>query len=295
MKKRLILFFISLMFIPHIIYSWDSTAAKFYPLAVGNLWSYNYKSYQNPLGCSIAANQYNYIVRITLDTLMPNGKRYYKLTGGGTYYHRIDSASMNVYQFGQGNSECLVDSLLARMNNSYITCNNFPRSVVDTNLVLFAGQMRRTKQIAVFAGNRRLMEGMGLYNDYYCELGSGYNKTLNGCIINGIQYGEILGVEPISNEIPADFKLEQNYPNPFNPTTKIRFSVPLYKGGERGIHAKLSVFDILGREIQILVNEALKPGKYEIEWDASAYSSGIYFYRFLTNEFSEIKKMILIK
>ena len=223
------------------------------------------------------------------------GSLNYKFSGGGVYYHRIDSASMNVYQFGPGNSECLVDSLLARMNNSYYSCLNIVRFVTDTNLVLFAGQMRRTKQIQVFAGNRRLMEGMGLYSDYYCELGSGYDKTLNGCIINGIQYGVILGVEPIGSIVPDKFKLHQNYPNPFNPITKIRFSVPLYKGGERGIHTKLSVYDILGGEIQILVNEALKPGKYEIEWNASAYSSGIYFYRFLTNEFSEIKKMILIK
>lgn len=225
---------------------------------------------------------------------MPNGKRHDKFTGNGTYYHRIDSASMNVYQF-LGGGECLIDSLLARKNNIYIACYNEYRNVIDTSLVFFAGQMRRTKHIAVHAGTRKLMEGIGLFSDYYCELCSGYNKTLNGCIVNGIQYGEILGVELISNEIPADFKLEQNYPNPFNPTTKIRFSVPLYKGGERGIHAKLSVFDILGRETQILVNEALKPGKYEIEWNASAYSSGIYFYRFLTNEFSEIKKMILVK
>jgi hypothetical protein len=66
------------------------------------------------------------------------------------------------------------------------------------------------------------------------------------------------------------------------------------KAGETS-NVKLLVYDILGREIAILVNEQLKPGTYEISWDASQYASGIYFYKLMTDEFTEAKKMVLIK
>jgi hypothetical protein len=102
----------------------------------------------------------------------------------------------------------------------------------------------------------------------------------------------LVGVKPVSNEIPSEFSLSQNYPNPFNPVTIINYELPITS------YVKLSVYDILGREVAVLVNPAdagLKPGTYEVEWDASNYPSGIYFYKLETNEFSETKKMMLIK
>jgi hypothetical protein len=101
---------------------------------------------------------------------------------------------------------------------------------------------------------------------------------------------------------PTSFQLNQNYPNPFNPTTKIKFSIPpgqfpLNKGGgdSRGLFVKLIIFDILGRSVATLVNKNLNPGSYEVEWNASSYASGVYFYKLETAGFSQIKKMILIK
>jgi len=99
----------------------------------------------------------------------------------------------------------------------------------------------------------------------------------------------LIGITPISSEIPRDFSLSQNYPNPFNPTTRIRFGLPDES------FTKLVLYDLLGREVTILVNEELKPGSYEIQWNASNYPSGIYFYKLITNSFSEAKKMVLIK
>jgi hypothetical protein len=98
--------------------------------------------------------------------------------------------------------------------------------------------------------------------------------------------------------IPEKFSLFQNYPNPFNPTTKIRFSIaPLMRGvGEaRGVFTSLKVFDLLGKEIQTLVNEQLAPGTYEVTFDGSNYSSGIYFYKLQTEGFINTKRMILLK
>lgn len=113
--------------------------------------------------------------------------------------------------------------------------------------------------------------------------------------------GGSIGITTISNETPDRYALSQNYPNPFNPVTKIRFSLPnTSEGGTQAI--KLIIYDILGREIATLVNEKLKPGTYEVDWDANAFASGVYFYSLIvgdnTNnwgEFVETKKMILIK
>lgn len=100
----------------------------------------------------------------------------------------------------------------------------------------------------------------------------------------------ILGNPPA---IPLEYKLYQNYPNPFNPKTTIQYSIP------NGEHVILKVYDILGNEIAILINEEKSPGKYELTWDASSIanqlSSGVYFYRMQAGNFIETKKMILVK
>ncbi len=110
-----------------------------------------------------------------------------------------------------------------------------------------------------------------------------------------IKYSQLLGIQPISSETPNKFSLSQNYPNPFNPSTIIRFAVPLNKGGNRGLFVLLKIYDILGSEVTTLVNEKLQPGKYEINFDVSKYSSGVYYYKLSAGDFIETKKMILIK
>jgi hypothetical protein len=89
--------------------------------------------------------------------------------------------------------------------------------------------------------------------------------------------------------IPEKYDLKQNYPNPFNPVTKISFDLP-----KQGF-VSLRIYDVLGREIRTLVNEVKAPGVYNIDFDASTLSSGVYFYKLETNGFSDIKKMMLIK
>jgi len=130
-----------------------------------------------------------------------------------------------------------------------------------------------------------------VYVTGYCYgFGTGYDYGT-------IKYSQSIGIQPTSSEIPKSYSLSQNYPNPFNPVTKIRFSIPLSRGvsadGGRGV--LLQVYDILGREITVLVNEQLKPGTYEVEFDGSNYPSGVYFYTLNANEYKESKKMILLK
>lgn len=98
-----------------------------------------------------------------------------------------------------------------------------------------------------------------------------------------------IGISTISSEIPSEFNLHQNYPNPFNPVTNIRFEVPKSK------HVKLSVYDVLGREITTLVNSELIPGIYEVQFHGGNLSSGIYFCQLTSENFISVKKMIVVK
>ncbi len=101
--------------------------------------------------------------------------------------------------------------------------------------------------------------------------------------------GNVIGIININSEIPDNFSLSQNYPNPFNPSTKIRFELP------KGSFTKLIIYDVSGKEIETLVNENLHAGVYEYEWNGISLPSGIYFYKFSADNFSETKKMVLIK
>lgn len=99
--------------------------------------------------------------------------------------------------------------------------------------------------------------------------------------------------DQLNNHLPKEFKLEQNYPNPFNPITKIKFNIPSVGTGLA--LSVLKVYDILGNEVATLVNEEKPAGSYEVNFDASGLSSGIYFYRLKAGSFIETRKMILIK
>ncbi|MCX7877400.1 MAG: T9SS type A sorting domain-containing protein [Ignavibacteria bacterium] len=99
----------------------------------------------------------------------------------------------------------------------------------------------------------------------------------------------IVGMHSNNSEIPSQFELKQNYPNPFNPFTNIRFDLP------KESYVRLVIYDILGRVVSVLADEKLRAGEYRVNWDATKYSSGIYFYRLTTDSYSETRKMIVSK
>jgi hypothetical protein len=102
-------------------------------------------------------------------------------------------------------------------------------------------------------------------------------------------YSFPVGITPVNSEIPEEFSLSQNYPNPFNPATDIKFSIP-----KKGF-TKLTVYDAVGRTRAVLYNGVLSAGTYNYDFDASQLASGIYFYKLESNEFSQTRKMVLIK
>ena len=97
------------------------------------------------------------------------------------------------------------------------------------------------------------------------------------------------GIDPVSNTTAAEYELSQNYPNPFNPVTSIKFTVP--KDGK----VSLKIYDILGKLVSTYVDGFLNAGSYNAQFDGSGYASGIYFYTLSTKNFTETKKMHLIK
>jgi hypothetical protein len=99
----------------------------------------------------------------------------------------------------------------------------------------------------------------------------------------------IVGINDFLNSLPTEHTFYQNFPNPFNPATTIRYEIP-----ERSI-VTIKIYDVLGSEMAILVNEEKPAGYYNTEFDASELPSGIYFYRLQAGSFVETKKMVLMK
>ena len=96
-------------------------------------------------------------------------------------------------------------------------------------------------------------------------------------------------VEEESNDIPTEFLLSQNYPNPFNPVTTIEFGIP-----EKG-NIRLSMLNILGEEIKVLLNEEKEVGYHSVDFNGSDLPSGVYFYQLKAGSFVETKKMVLLR
>jgi hypothetical protein len=115
--------------------------------------------------------------------------------------------------------------------------------------------------------------------------------------------GNPTSVINVDDIVPREYRLFQNYPNPFNPSTRIRFSVRGLGFEESGSGftvqgsrlVTLKVYDLLGREVATLVNENLQPGSYEVTFDASGLPSGVYFYRLRAGEFTQTKRMVLMR
>ena len=116
-------------------------------------------------------------------------------------------------------------------------------------------------------------------------------------IYSGFWYANqtLVGVND-ENLVPNVFQLYQNYPNPFNPSTTIKYSIPSNLNSSKdGALVTLKIYDLLGREVELLVNEEKFPGFYEVNFNASNFASGIYLYRIKANNFVVTKKMILLK
>ncbi len=131
------------------------------------------------------------------------------------------------------------------------------------------------------------------YEDKYipsCPTSGDYNLTANAIVSGVMDYmGIVTSLEDMTNVSPTEYELSQNYPNPFNPSTKISWQSPVSSW------QSVKVYDVLGNEVATLVDEYRPAGKFEVEFNSSSLSSGLYFYQLRTADFSQTKKMILLK
>lgn len=115
------------------------------------------------------------------------------------------------------------------------------------------------------------------------------SETVTGRDLVTIKYSKNVGIQNINENIPDNYVMFQNYPNPFNPSTTIKFELP------KTTDVKVAVYDITGKELEVLVNEKLQTGTYQTTWNGERYSSGVYFYKIQTDDFVQTKRMVLIK
>ncbi len=290
------------------INAWDTTAAKFYPLKTGN--TYVFTNYDLAFSCAPTSILGTYRVMIGDIVLKPNSKYYYEFFGWWNLmgfrppywkYQRVDSNSMNVYAYDSTtNGEFLLDSLLGNVN-THFNCQRLnstqPSGWFESSeqmSIFNALRIRRQFQCSapIIAGTYYyLVEGIGFTGYSICEVGSGEEFRLKGCIINGVVFGDttLTPINLINNIVPRQFSLSQNYPNPFNPKTIINYQLPVSG------FVSLKVFDALGKGVTKLVNEKQNAGSYSVEFDADNLSSGIYFYKLETEGYTEIKGMVLLK
>ena len=277
-----------------------------FPLHTGDKFVYYYSYSEWWWGGGGTSGHYNVAYRILKDSTF-NGKRYF-LFNSYPYYSnsytwvRFDTATQSIYAFDSANTcsyyfrEKLIDSLAMTAGSSN-SCSNktYDWSRTDTiyNVIGLTKSFHRYNG----TGNSTLQYnsnfGIIRYEDfsYMGSYGHQYTGTMIGCFINGIKYGDtiVTDIREINKNIPTVIKLSQNYPNPFNPNTKIKFDVT------KSSSVKIVVYDVSGREVQTLVNERLNPGTFETTFDGSQFTSGVYFYKMVTEGYSETRKMLLIK
>jgi photosystem II stability/assembly factor-like uncharacterized protein len=151
------------------------------------------------------------------------------------------------------------------------------------------GRIIKTIDGGISWGLSLLYSGAASLNSvYFSSSLTGYAVGNSGVILKTTN-GGLTGFSETGSEVPKEYSLLQNTPNPFNPVTRIVYELP-----ESGL-IKLKVYDALGKEVETLVNQKQTAGSYSVDFNAASLPSGIYFYKIVTEKFSETKKMILVK
>lgn len=178
------------------------------------------------------------------------------------------------------------------------SCQYSTNNTQKLYMVGFEGLIIKTTNNGATFGYQISSTTVNLHSTFfYLDDMNGFACGDNGTILRTTDGGGAIfptEIKNISHGVAGEYKLEQNYPNPFNPSTNIEFSIPKNVNGELSI-VNLKIYNALGKEIAVLINENLPAGSYSIQWDAKNFSSGTYYYKLSAGEFTETKKMLLIK
>jgi len=277
----------------------------FYPLQVGNKWIYDYTITDwNMNGSSDI-----FFREVLSEKTKQNGKKYFEILEKYIYsditdtvYERIDSVEGKVYRYEVDcpGSEQFIEDLVLEISDStfasrFESCIEHPPTELVSeqgyNLWGFYGMNRNYLSSSLLTSDYNLHSDIGIT---YIKLSDdNYFKTsvIKGMLKDGTVYGDTTLTDIIVcyGGSPTNYNLNQNFPNPFNPTTKITWQSPV-AGNQT-----LKVYDVLGNEVASLVDEYRNAGIYEIDFNASKLSSGVYFYQLKAGDYINFKKMILLK
>jgi hypothetical protein len=298
MNNKKIFCFVLLLFL--FLFADKLTAQNWFPMEVGNRWDYNVTIYTHGGNWSL----FKETARIVGKGNFGTEKEYYFFSSIGIFGHkilRIENDSLYAFII-EDSTECLLLAFNLE-DSTFYSASCLEDSVVylfNTNWNYFGfpdSQQFHGSGYIIYEISKKFgfcssddFVGGGLYEIWY---------HLSGCILSDTTYGVLLDIDELKNDSHIAFQLHQNYPNPFNPSTIISYSIPgtdnPHPGGARGGLVNLKVYDVLGNEIAILVNEEKPAGQYTVEFDGSALTSGIYFYQLRYGSFMETRKMVLMR
>ncbi|MFA5403547.1 MAG: T9SS type A sorting domain-containing protein [Ignavibacteria bacterium] len=221
---------------------------------------YNYNCYEN------SQNEMFRWVNQKLSTTMRNGLDYVLIS-----YYEDDCNNL------QPNWQEVFDSLHVLFPNSKIGIGECGTSINSKKANYINRYYRMNITTPNYIG--------GYFWWYYKQDCIPYSSSLWSVLNNAMT--TLTGT--VNNEIPIEAFLGNNYPNPFNPSTKIDYAIP------KNSFVNIKIYDNLGREVSTLVNELKSAGKYSIDFNANNIAAGVYYYKLTSNNFSEVKKMILVK
>jgi photosystem II stability/assembly factor-like uncharacterized protein len=260
---------------------------SYFPLTVGNKWFFSYGHDQ----------VIRYKMEVEKDTILDDDYSYAKLN----YYWKNNEGNFELdtegYAYLRKDSNKIIqyeDRLLIDYDMNIgdtVIYHGYPYSAVLDDIYIQEVLNRYLSNYYFFTTPFDFYSYSDSIGFNTLRADTWYNyfpQYLLGCVIDGVTYGIITEVEDESS-FPLLFHLSQNFPNPFNPTTKINYQIP-----QSGF-VTLKVYDLLGKEFATLVNEEKPAGNYEVEFNGSSLSSGIYFYKLQAGDYTEVKKMILMK
>jgi hypothetical protein len=270
-----------------------------FPLKVGNRWDYK-EGWWDGQGSEENIVTYNVIA----DTLMPNGKIYYLVRPDNFMffkdYIRADSKGIYYYDVNCGQEWLCYNFELFPDEHSEILAGNCDSLNISR---IIKGNQYKTICFGKEVPAMGYSYVGGIDNVYSVEIApefgflrsstpspfANYYSVLSGCQLSGVVYGKLTSVNEDYSSKPKQYSLYQNYPNPFNPVTSIKYQLP------KDSNVSLKVYDMLGREVAVLVNEYKQAGYYKVDFNGSTLSSGVYIYRLTADKFVATKKLILMK
>jgi len=223
---------------------------------------------------------------VNFNSYVPNGgyTRYVKISLD-TITNAVNS-DLEISLIHQNKNDTIVYRVGGNGNNFFNTVLNDSALIpIENGVPPYNGQFKPSRPLSQFIN----LSSGGLWILKIYDRAKSLTGVIKSWSIT-VTYTPVIGINKIENNIPEKFELFQNYPNPFNPSTTIRFMIP------KTSFVTLKVYDMLGRVVAELINENLKQGVYETPFTVqSNLSSGIYFYKITANDFSEVKRMVLIK